>query len=96
MEQRVNQEQYEIEILKLTGLLVQTVPMALLKIVLLLQLFNSSLSILPFKFAGAKVLQAKSSHFTFGCYLLPFLLFPASACLTPVVSALFLSFGVCI
>lgn len=96
IEECVYQGQYETEIHTLTVLLVQTMPMALLKTVLLLQLLSSSLSILHFKFAGAKLLQAKSSHFTFGCYLLPFLPFPASACLTPVVSAIFLSFGVCI
>lgn len=69
IEQHVNQGQYKTEIQKLTGLLVQTVPMALLKTVLLLQLLSSSLCILPFKFTGAKLLQAKSSHFKFGCYL---------------------------
>lgn len=53
-----------------------------------------SLSNLPFKFAPAKPLQAKTSHFAFGCYLLPFLSFPASKHLNPCGACSIFSFDV--
>lgn len=64
-----HQGQYDIEIHKLIGLPVQILPMAKLRIVLLLQLFSREPFQPPFKFAPAKLLQAKTSHFSFGCYL---------------------------